>query len=210
MIEGLAVYEETEQTSGGRGRSPGSEMIIRMAVLEDRFPRLTQATVFPDFWPAGEVPYLFGEGFTRFIAEKYGREKLAEFMSATAGYGVPWFVDANGRWMLGQWYSDLWDEWHNELKTRYKKLRDEVSAKGLTASLALTRRGYVNVSPAFSPDGNSIAYTVSNADEFPAIYIMNADGTEDHKLVENTHLLDILGRKHSPGARTAAAFTTPK
>ncbi len=65
-------------------------------------------------------------------------------------------------------------------------MQEELNAKGLTASLALTRRGYVNVSPAFSPDGKSIAYAVSNDDEFPAIYIMNADGTGDRKLVENT------------------------
>ncbi|MGC1454392.1 MAG: BamA/TamA family outer membrane protein [Nitrospirota bacterium] len=186
MIEGLAVYEETEQTSGGRGRSPGSEMVIRMAVLEDKFPRLSQAAVFPDFWPSGEVPYLFGEGFTRFIADKYGRGKLADISSHYSYYGIPWLVDANGRWTLSAWYSDLWNEWQGELKTRYEKMRGELSAKGLTASLALTRRGFVNVSPAFSPDGKSIVYAVSNADEFPSIYLMNADGTGDHKLVENT------------------------
>ncbi len=185
MIEGLAVYEETEQTSGGRGRSPGSEMIIRMAVLEDKFPRLSQAAVFPDFWPAGQVPYLFGEGFTRFIAEKYGREKLSEISIKYSNHGIPWLVDANGRWTLGQWYSDLWEEWRRDLGRRYSKVRDDLNTRGLTESLALTRRGYVNVSPAFSPDGRRIAYTVSNADEFPAIYIMNADGTGDRRLVEN-------------------------
>lgn len=186
MIEGLAVYEETEQTSGGRGRSPGSEMVIRMAVLEGRFPRMGQAAVFPDFWPAGQVPYLFGEGFTRYIAEKYGREKLADISVRYSYYGVPWFVDANGRWTLGEWYSELWNEWQNELKTRYTKMRDELNAKGLTASLPLTKRGYVNSFPAFSPDGKRISYLVENADEFPGIYVMNSDGTDDHKLVENT------------------------
>jgi Tol biopolymer transport system component len=186
MIEGLAVYEETEQTSGGRGRSPGAEMVIRMAVLEDKFPRLSQAAVFPDFWPSGQVPYLFGEGFTRFIADKYGREKLADISTRYSYYGVPWFVDANSRWTLGAWYGDLWDEWHGKLKARYAKIREELSARGLTDSLTLTRRGYVNISPVFSPDGKSIAYAVSNEDEFPGIYIMKADGTGDRKLVENT------------------------
>lgn len=186
MIEGLAVYEETEQTTGGRGRSPGSEMIIRAAVLEDRFPNLSQATTFPDFWPDGDMPYLFGERFTRFIAEKYGRDKLADIYVRYSKHGIPWLVDANGRWVLDAWYSDLWDEWHSELRSRYNRLRDELSAKGLTQSLPLTQRGYINVSPAFSPDGAQIAYTVINADEFPGIYIMNADGTEDRKVVENT------------------------
>ncbi len=196
MIEGLATYEETEQTPGGRGRSPGAEMIIRMAVLEDKFPRLSQAAVFPDIWPSGQVPYLFGEGFTRFIAEKYGREKLADISTRYSYYGIPWFVDANGRWTLGAWYSDLWYEWQSELTARFAKIRDELSAKGLTASLALTRRGYVNISPAFSPDGNRIAYTVSNEDEFPAIYIMNTDGTGRPQAGREHNFLDILRRKH--------------
>jgi len=185
MIEGLAVYEETEQTSGGRGRSPGSEMIIRMAVLEDKFPRISQAATFPDFWPSGEVPYLFGEGFIRYLVEKYGREKLADVYVRYSKYGIPWFVDLNGKSVLGEWYGTLWNDWHSELWTRYTKKRDELSAKGLTASLALTHRGFFNVAPAVSPDGKRIAYTVSNADEFPAIYLMNSDGTGDRKLAEN-------------------------
>lgn len=185
MIEGLATYEETEQSAGGRGRSPGSEMIIRMAVLENKFPRLSQAAVFPDFWPEGQVPYLFGESFTRFIAGKYSRELLADISINYSKFGIPWLVDMNGRWTLGKFYSDLWEEWQQELRLRYKKVRDDVTAKGLTTSLALTRRGYLNVAPAFSPDGSRIAYTLSNADEFPAIYLMNSDGAGDRKLVEN-------------------------
>ncbi len=186
MIEGLAVYEETEETSGGRGRSPGSEMILRMAVLENRFPRMSQTTAFPDSWPAGQVPYLFGEGFTQYIVEKFGREKLADVYVAYSGRGVPFLVDSTGERVLGADYADLWDEWLSSLKTRYGLVRDDVTRRGMTASSALTSRGYLNVSPAFSPDNRRIAYTVQNADEFPGIYIMNADGSGDHKVVDNT------------------------
>ena len=186
MIEGLAVYEETEETSGGRGRSPGSEMILRMAVLENRFPRMSQTTSFPDSWPAGQVPYLFGEGFTQYIAEKYGREKLADVSVAYSGRGVPFLVDSTGERVLHADYADLWDEWLSSLKTRYGLVRDDVSMRGMTASSALTSRGYINVSPAFSPDNRRIAYTVQNADKFPGIYMMNADGSGDRKVVDNT------------------------
>ena len=184
MIEGLAVYEETEQTSGGRGRSPGSEMIIREAVLEDRFPKLSQAANFPDSWPAGETPYLFGEGFSRFIVEKYGRDKLADVSLAYSGRGIPFLVDSTGRRVLHDEYRDLWDEWQNELRIRYTRVKDEVTAKGLTVSKPLTTRGYMNVSPVYSPDNKLIAYSVMNADEFPGISLMNSDGTGDRKLVD--------------------------
>lgn len=193
MIEGLAAYEETEQTSGGRGRSPGSDMVLRMAVIEDAFPSLDQASVFPDSWPSGHVPYLFGESFTRYIAGKYGRERLAEISSVYSSRGFPLLVGSTGRKVLGVSYSDLWEEWENDLKSRYKKEAEQLRAKGITASVPLTKKGFYTLSPAYSPDGRLIAYLVSNAHEFPAIYIMNADSTGDRKLVENVFPLSASG-----------------
>jgi len=194
LIEGLAVYEETELTQGGRGRSPGSDMILRMAVLDERFPTLGSMAAFPDTWPAGEVPYLFGGAFNRYIAEKYGRDKLADIGLVYSGRGFPFLVESTANRVLKKEYSDLWDEWRNELTLRYTRVRDEVRAKGLSVSLDLTSRGYQNSDPAFSPDGARIAYVVENADEFPGIYLMNADGTNDHKLVENTFSSGASGR----------------
>ena len=52
MIEGLATYEETELTAFGRGRNPDSQMVLRMAALEGRFPKEDQAIYALDAWPA--------------------------------------------------------------------------------------------------------------------------------------------------------------
>ena len=185
QIEGLAVYEETEQTPGGRGRSPGSEMVLRMAVLEGPFPGLSQMSVFPDTWPSGQVPYLFGESFTRFIAEKYGRDKLADLSAAYSGRAFPFLVNSTGKRVYRQYYGRLWKEWKRSLDDRFTRQRDDVQAKGMTQSTALTRKGYETFSPAYSPDGARIAYLEANGDEFPGIYLMNADGTGDRKLEEN-------------------------
>ncbi len=185
-IEGLAVYEETEQTSGGRGRSPGADMILRMASLEGPFPTLDMMSVFPDSWPSGQVPYLFGGSFSRYIAEKYGREKLAELNEVYSGRALPFFVESTANQVLARTYDSLWFEWEESLKTQYKKQEQKVRLQGLTESAGLTKKGYDTVAPAFSPDGSRIAYAVSNADEYPGIYLMDADGTNDHKIVENT------------------------
>ncbi|HEX9154529.1 MAG TPA: hypothetical protein VF819_03130, partial [Nitrospira sp.] len=134
MIEGLAVYEETEQTSGGRGCSPGADMVLRMAALEGPFPSLDKATVFPDSWPSGQVPYLFGESFTRYIVERYGREKLAEISTTYSGRGRPFFVDSTGHRVLHGSYKDLWSEWEVNLRERYRKQEQIIRSKGLTRS----------------------------------------------------------------------------
>ena len=199
MIEGLATYEETSQTSGGRGRSPGAEMVLRMAALEGPFPGLSQATVYPDSWPRGQAPYLFGESFTRYISEKYGREKLAEISETYSGRWLPFLVSSTGKRVLGRSYDDLWDEWKDRLLERFRKQEQEVRTKGLTPSAALTRRGGINISPAFSPDGARIAYVVQNADEFPGIYVMNIDGSNDHKVIENTFSTSASGESLSWG-----------
>jgi len=119
MLEGLATYEETEQTSAGRGRSPGAEMTIRTAVLENAFPDLGSAAVFPDSWPAGEVPYLFGEAFTRYIADTYGREKLAEISTVYSGRWFPLLVTSTSRKVLNAEYQDLWNKWRKGLEVWY-------------------------------------------------------------------------------------------
>lgn len=193
MIEGLATYEETEQTSGGRGRSPGVDMVLRMASLEGPFPSLDQASVFPDSWPGGQVPYLFGESFTRYIAGKYGRDKLAEISTMYSGRGGPFLVESTGRRVLQRTYGYLWSEWKMGLKERYRKQEQQVRSRGVTTSVPLTKKGFHAIYPAYSPDGKHIAYSVANGDEFPGMYLMNADGTGDRKVVENVFPLSASG-----------------
>lgn len=184
LIEGLATYEETEQTSGGRGRSPAAEMVLRMAVLEERFPSLAQMAVFPDSWPAGQVPYLFGESFTRFIADSYGRQALADISRTYSGRTVPFLVESTALRTIGRRYDELWSAWKASLFDRFHLQADAVRTAGLTASTALTRAGFAGTGPAFSPDGTAIAYALVDGDEYPGIYLMAADGSNARKLVE--------------------------
>lgn len=193
LIEGLAVYEETEQTPGGRGRSAGADMVLRMATLEGPFPPISRMTVFPDTWPSGDVPYLFGGSFIRFIADTYGREKLADLSITYSGRGFPFLVESTAGRVLGKNYGTLWDEWRTALRDKYEKQRREVEAKGLTASTVLTRKGYDTHSPAYSPDGSRMAYLEANGDEYPGIYVMNADGTDDRKVAENAFPMSASG-----------------
>ncbi len=193
FIEGLATYEETDQTSGGRGRSPGADMVLRMAALEGPFPSMDQASVFPDSWPSGQVPYLFGESFTRYIAEKYGRDKLAEISTVYSSRGLPFLVESTGRRVLRRSYSDLWFEWEVSLRERYRKQEEQIRSRGITAATPLTKKGYYTIYPAYSPDGKRIVYSVANGDEFPGVYLMNADGTDDRKIVDNVFPLSGAG-----------------
>ncbi len=204
MIEGLATYEETELTSGGRGRSPASDMVLRMAVLGKAFPEPDQASVFRDTWPAGETPYLFGESFVRWLAERYGRAKVTEFGVAYSGRWLPFLVESTARRVFGRDFASLWKEWRADLEGRYGEQARKASGEGLTPSAPLTSAGFYTLSPAWSPDGSSIAYVSVNADGFPAIRVARADGSGDRRVVKNVVPLVSSGTSvawHPDGAR---------
>lgn len=191
LTEGLAVYEETELTGGGRNRSPAAEMVLRMATLEDNFPSISHAANFTEKWPAGEVPYLFGGSFTGFIAEKFGREKLADISIEYSGRSWPFLVSSTAHRAIGADYPELWAEWRSGLARRFEASRQQVLDDGLSRSRALTpnglnRGGYRNLAPAISPDGRQIAYAVHNADQHPSIHLMDLDGSNDRRLLDNT------------------------
>jgi Tol biopolymer transport system component len=208
LIEGLATYEETEQTAGGRGRSPGAEMVLRMAALENAFPGLDTMSVFPDSWPAGQVPYLFGESFTRFIAARYGRQKLAGISETYSGRWFPFLVDSTARKAVGEGYAELYREWRSSLRERYQKTHRALMAQGVTPSDALTRKGFVATAPEFSPDGSRIAFAVVDGDEYPGIYLMARDGSGQRKLTENVFPSSASGSGTAWSLDGSTLFTT--
>ncbi len=185
LVEGLATFEETELTAGGRGRSPGWEMVLRMAALEGRIPTLDRMGAFPDDWPDGHVPYIFGESFVRFLAERYGRDKVAEVSRRYAGRALPFFVGSTGRAVFGSSYRALWKEWSTTLVEHFREQERRLRAQGLTESQTLTASGFHTVAPTWSPDGTRIAYLRQDAHGFPGVWVMNADGSGQRRLARN-------------------------
>ncbi|GAI75131.1 unnamed protein product, partial [marine sediment metagenome] len=76
-IEGLAVYNETNFTTGGRGVDSRYDMYLRMATLENQFNTLDQIKgYYLTTWPDGTAPYIYGQSLIHFIAQKYGEDKV--------------------------------------------------------------------------------------------------------------------------------------
>ncbi len=186
LIEGPATYEETEATSGGRGRSPGSDMMLRMAVLEKRFPSMSRMAVAPDDWPAGEVPYIFGESFFRFIVDRYGREKAAAIFQEYSGRLIPFLVDSSARRAVDEGYPKLYADWKADLERRYAGQQAAVEAAGpQTPMRRVTRTGYFTAYPAFSPDGSRLAWYEETAHDRSRLMLAEADGSGVRMLTGN-------------------------
>ncbi|MBI4715604.1 MAG: hypothetical protein HY760_06685, partial [Nitrospirae bacterium] len=100
LIEGLATYEESATGVSDRRDNAYVEMLLRMAVLEDRFPTLDQAGG-RDTWPSHQIEYLFGARFYNYLARRFGEGVLKELSLEYSNNVIPLFVGSNGRQVLG-------------------------------------------------------------------------------------------------------------
>ncbi|MBZ0273416.1 hypothetical protein K8I61_15360 [bacterium] len=150
MIEGLAVHEETDLTTKGRNRSTTSDMIIRAAALEGRFPGLDRASFFPRTWPGGAVPYIFGGEFHEYLANRFGDDTLGDYAWKHAGQIWPFLFDTNAKSTFAHHTLDeLWSDWRYEATFAYQAQYRVLVEEGLTATRALTDSGFQHGRPRF-------------------------------------------------------------
>jgi hypothetical protein len=182
LIEGLATFEETERTAFGRGRNPDSQMILRMAALESRFPSEDQAIYGLDAWPGGRTPYLFGEAFARWLTAKGGDDTLPRWARQHSTQIIPFLDGRTSRKVTGAGLHAQWKAWEEDAMAAFEGQAETRRELGLTQSLALTHRGIQQGSPRFSPDGAWVAYSSRTLSRFPEIRLARPDGSEDRRL----------------------------
>lgn len=173
MLEGLAVYEESEHTSGGRIRSSVFEMFIRMDALEDRLLSIDQLSSSVDRWPHGNTWYLYGSRFVRWIADHYGNAALATISREYGRQLIPYGLNRIARRATGLGYTELYDRFLADMRTHFGEVRAEVEADGLVEGTRITHGGEEVRTPRFLRDGR-VAYWVSDPTASPEIRF--ADG----------------------------------
>ncbi|MDC4225299.1 MAG: hypothetical protein MPW15_13945 [Candidatus Manganitrophus sp.] len=104
-------------------------MLLRTAVLEDRFKSIDQAHL-PDSWPAGMTPYYYGAAFHRFLRDRYGEEKIAEWSNRYSARLIPFFIESNAEDVFGRSLGALWWEWKNSLQEKYRREAARLKARG--------------------------------------------------------------------------------
>lgn len=108
-----------------------------------------------------ESIYNLGYGLTRYIAQKYGEDKLRD-ISNHLGDFTNFSMDKAIKKSLGIDGMDLYNEWKAYLKKDYDVRLVEVK-KNKIEGVVIENKGFANYNPQFSPDGNKIAY-LSNQD----------------------------------------------
>ncbi|MBK8553579.1 MAG: PD40 domain-containing protein [Ignavibacteria bacterium] len=108
-----------------------------------------------------ESIYNLGFALTRYIAEKYGENKLKE-ITENLGDFTNFSMDRAVKKALGIDGKQLYNEWKAYLKKDYDIRLTDVRSS-MIDGLLIEEIGFANYYPQFSPDGNKIAY-LSNQD----------------------------------------------
>ncbi len=151
VIEGLAVVLESEYTSGGRVRSSLFDAYLRADVLADNVARLDQISSGAERWPYGNLFYLYGSRFLRWVTDIYGPDTMP---AVSADYGaatVPWGINRAIRRVTGRTYEDLYGAWVLHLKAHYGAQVKEVDRRGRREGTRVTFGGHGSSYPRFVP-----------------------------------------------------------
>lgn len=141
MIEGLAVYQETDHQAGlGRGQSTSYEMLMRAEVI-DGIDELSQITVPLRDWPFGKQ-YLYGYYYYAFLAEVYGQQKITEYHNSYSRKLLPFFLqNRTARITFGKSHEALWPEFKAWLKLKFEPQIKQIELQPLVAGKAISNEG---------------------------------------------------------------------
>lgn len=203
-IEGLAEYNETYETSKGRGRSPFIEMYLRTVSLENEFASIDKATYWYHRYPYGNTAYWYGIGFHQYLRDKFGDQKIFDFANENASHLIPSFFNFKTKEIFGKSFSRLWAEWQQAEKIKFEKLRNQYQSQvhpvELTTDLKLVGR------PVWSSDGKSLytsladgedvkiyAWTQSDSGAWTSSLIHSSKGPNRMSFIEDHLIYSELG-----------------
>ena len=202
VVEGHATLQETWHTTGGRGRSTYVDMMKRMAVLEDVFPPLGNLDGFQRAWPQGNLRYLWGQDFQRYIADRAGRNVWTDFFHMYGGQVVPWVLPDQKA--FGEEILQLYGEWRADSEARYERQRARIEADPLTEFRVLSDGDDYCGAPTFSPDGGQLVWSCADWERGSAVWLAAGDGTQAKLLLDQRFGSDFAWR----GDGRALAFSS--
>lgn len=186
--EGLAVYNETRFTTGGRGVDPFVNMRLRSQFIEGQELSQEQVNGYIMTRKMLGANYLYGAKLWQYIANTYGEDKLDKITELYAQYPLAGFPVAV-RNATGDDLDTIWNRFNESMRATYTKQVEEIKAQGLTVSAQLTHSKYgANTFPQWSNDGKTLYYHSATLDSEPQIRKINIDTGKDEQVFETSAL----------------------
>lgn len=158
LVEGLAVWTESEYTTGGRRGDALTRGILATAAHAGTWPTLADASL-PTYgaWPGTQTEYLLGVGFTDFLVRKHGFGAVKASLAQHNAAGLLRPFAASWRLAVGTDLVSEWRAWARRVRLGAQARAKDVRAAG-RAGMPRTRSGWYTRAPALSPDGTRLAW----------------------------------------------------
>jgi len=161
--EGVAIWQESNLTGGGRLRSSLYKGQLRVAALAGTLPPADWMSSQPTAWPQGAAWYLFGSSFVAFLIEHHGEEAIARFTRLYGRSLVPYALNRTALQSFGATLEAEWARWQDALRNLAAAEARALRAAGLVEGLPLTAGGEEHAAPRFSPRaGGGLLYFASD------------------------------------------------
>jgi hypothetical protein len=158
LIEGLAVWAESEFTQGGRRDAALTRGVLESAALLGTWPSLEDVSLSTfAAWPGAQAQYLFGGGFTAYLIERHGFEAVRQSLRAYNAGGILRPFAVAWREAVGVDLEAECAAWYEEVLARAKVRAAEVD-KERGVGVRRTETGWYTRAPTPSPDGKMLAW----------------------------------------------------
>ncbi|HEX5060726.1 MAG TPA: hypothetical protein VFV99_15260, partial [Kofleriaceae bacterium] len=156
VIEGIATYEESKRTAGGRNRGTRFDEQIRIAWKGDYDLRLDQVSGAPRQYPRGNAAYIYGSHFLQYVFDRFGDDTLREMSHTSGSYAPPFAVNRQIAKVVGKPFTELYDDWQQYLRDRYALQEMAAARRGLVTGRPITQSHEINLYPFYTADGREL------------------------------------------------------
>ncbi len=161
--EGLTTWAETEFVGPGRGRSTRVDMILRMAVADNRLLQGNEWFFELPEWPYGDAAYLYGLKTMQYIHDRYGfqeEEKNAPGdLSDSVAHSFMFVFNNRSISVTGKSFQILVREAMEAESARQARRMKILKTSPLTRVQRLTAERLIVTEPKFGPGGKTIYFS---------------------------------------------------
>jgi hypothetical protein len=182
IIEGIAVYEESRRSAGGRNRGTFFDQYIRISrhALPSTLLRLDEVSGDPRQFPLGNAIYVYGSHFLQYIFDRFGDDTLRAMSHASGDYAPPFAVNRQIAKVVGRPFTELYDDWKDYLRDKYGLQEMAAQRRGLAEGRQITHAAMTTVQPRYSADGRELYWYQYDGYSLPMIRAMPVGGDAKH------------------------------
>ena len=163
LVEGIAVWTESEFTAGGRVDDAFTQGVLESVALSGSWPSLPDASLSTyGTWPGPQTEYLFGGAFTDFLVRKHGFGAIKKVLERHNAAGFLRPFAASWQLAVGTDLAAEWGAWEGEVRTRAETRQQSLEPD--RTGVVKTSSGGFTRAPALSPDGRRLAWVASPGD----------------------------------------------